>query len=150
VGRGLPGRRWVGYARRMAFPAREALGPLLWVFLAGGVGATLRVVLGGLVDARGSARLPHAGTLLVNMLGCLAIGVAAVALPPGTVRTAVVGGLLGGFTTYSAFALFSYELLRDERIGVLVAQIGLHVGLGIACVAAGMAVGRVALGTAGG
>jgi CrcB protein len=146
---GLLGWAALGYARFMASPARETLGPLLWVFLAGGVGATLRVVLGGLVDARWSTRLPHAGTLLVNVVGCLAIGVAAVALPPGTVRTAVVGGLLGGFTTYSAFALFSYELLRDERLGVLAAQIGLHLVLGIAGVAAGIALGRVALGTAG-
>jgi fluoride exporter len=134
----------------MAAPAREALGTLLWVFLAGGAGATLRVVLGGFVDARWGSRLPHAGTLLVNMIGCLAIGVAAVALPPGTMRTAVVGGLLGGFTTYSAFALFSYELLRDARLGVLAVQLGLHVVLGIACVAAGMAVGRVAVGAVGG
>lgn len=133
----------------MATPAREALAPLVWVFLAGGVGATLRVVLAGLVDARLSARLPHAGTLVVNMIGCFVIGVAAVALPPGTVRTAVVGGLLGGFTTYSAFALFSLELLRDERIGVLATQVGLHLVLGMAAVAAGMAVGRLVVPTGG-
>jgi CrcB protein len=129
----------------MATPAREALGPLLWVFLAGGVGATLRVVLAGVVDARLSARLPYAGTLVVNLIGCLLIGVVAVAVPPGTLRTAVVGGLLGGFTTYSAFALFSYELLRDERLGVLALQVGLHLVLGMLAVAAGMALGRLAL-----
>jgi CrcB protein len=128
----------------------HALGTLVWVFLAGGVGATLRVVLAGLVDARVSARLPHAGTLVVNSIGCFVIGVIAVVLPPGTLRTAVVGGLLGGFTTYSAFALFSYELLRDERIGVLALQIGLHLVLGVACVAAGMALGRLALPSPGG
>jgi fluoride exporter len=133
----------------MPSPVGQALGPLVWVFLAGGVGATLRVVLGGLVDARVSSRFPYAGTLVVNMIGCLVIGVAAVTLPPGTLRTAVVGGLLGGFTTYSAFALFSYELLRDERLGVLALQIGLHVVLGIVCVAAGMALGRLVLPTAG-
>ena len=134
----------------MASPVPQALGPLVWVFLAGGVGATLRVVLAGLVDARLSSRLPFAGTLVVNMIGCLAIGVAAVALPAGTLRTTVVGGLLGGFTTYSAFALFSYELLRDERLGALALQIGLHLVLGVACVAAGMGVGRLVLPTAGG
>lgn len=134
----------------MASPIRETLGPLLWVFLGGGTGATLRVVLAGFIDARGPSRLPHTGTLVVNMIGCLAIGVAAVALPAGTVRTAVVGGLLGGFTTYSAFALFSVELLRDERLGSLFAQVGLHVVVGMACVFAGMAAGRVAFAGAGG
>lgn len=126
-----------------------ALGTLVWVFLAGGVGATLRVVLGGLVDARVSERLPYAGTLVVNLIGCFVIGVVAVVLPPGMLRTAVVGGLLGGFTTYSAFALFSYELFRDERLGVLALQIGLHVVLGVVCVAAGMALGRMLLPSAG-
>jgi len=136
----------------MAPPAQPALGSLVWVFLAGGVGATLRVVLAGLVDARLSARLPqlpHAGTLVVNVIGCLVIGVVAVVLPPGTLRTAVVGGLLGGFTTYSAFALFSYELLRDERLGALAAQIGLHLVLGVTCVAVGMGLGRLLAPTAG-
>ena len=134
----------------MASPVRQALAPLVWVFLAGGVGATLRVVLAGLVDARLSSRLPYAGTLVVNMIGCLAIGVAAVVLPAGTLRTTVVGGLLGGFTTYSAFALFSFELLRDERLGVLAVQIGLHLGLGVVCVALGMGLGRLLLPAAGG
>jgi CrcB protein len=127
-------------------PVRQALGPLVWVFLAGGAGTVLRVVLAGLVDARLSARLPalpYAGTLVVNLAGCLAIGVAAVTLPPGTLRTAVVGGLLGGFTTYSAFALFSVELARDGRLGTLAAQIGLHLVLGMGCVMVGMALGRL-------
>lgn len=134
----------------MPSSARDALPPLLWVFLAGGLGATLRVVLGGWIDARWSSRLPYTGTLVVNLAGCLAIGVAAAALPAGPVRTAVVGGLLGGFTTYSAFALFSYELIRDQRLGVLAAQLGLHLVLGIACAAAGLALGRAAFGAPGG
>ena len=135
--------------RSMPSPTPLALGTLAWVFLAGGVGATLRVILGGLVDARLSARLPFAGTLVVNLIGCFVIGVVAVVLPAGTLRTAVVAGLLGGFTTYSAFALFSYELLRDERLGVLALQIGLHVVLGVVCVAAGMALGRMVVPGAG-
>lgn len=137
----------------MTSPVRQALGPLAWVFLAGGAGAVLRVVLAGWVDGRLSARLPqlpHAGTLVVNLVGCLAIGVAAVVLPPGTLRTAVVGGLLGGFTTYSAFALFSVELVRDARLGAVAAQIGLHLLLGMVCVTVGMALGRLFVPASGG
>jgi len=125
---------------------REALRQLIWVFLAGGLGATLRVVLGGLIDARFAERLPYVGTLVINLVGCFAIGVAAALLPPGTARTAIVGGLLGGFTTYSAFALFSHELLRDERLGLLALQIGAHLVLGVLLVTVGIAVGRAALG----
>ncbi|MCA9651461.1 MAG: CrcB family protein [Myxococcales bacterium] len=122
---------------------RDALRQLLWVFLAGGTGATLRVVLGGLLDARLGERFPYVGTLVVNLIGCFAIGLAAAVLPAGTPRTAIIGGLLGGFTTYSAFALFSFELVRDERLGVLALQIGLHLSLGILLAAAGMALGRM-------
>jgi len=111
---------------------------LVWVFLAGGAGASLRVVLAALIDARWADRLPFVGTLAVNMLGCLLIGIAAAWMPAGTARTAVVGGLLGGFTTYSAFALFSVELLRDDKAGVLLLQIGTHVILGMLCVWAGL------------
>ena len=115
---------------------------LVWVFLAGGTGATLRVVLAALIDERWSARLPFVGTLVVNMLGCLLIGVAAAWMPAGTARTAIVGGLLGGFTTYSAFALFSVELLRDDKVAVLGLQVGTHVILGMLCVWAGLVLGR--------
>lgn len=115
---------------------------LIWVFLAGGAGATLRVVLAALIDERWSDRLPFVGTLAVNMLGCLLIGVAAAWMPAGTARTAVVGGLLGGFTTYSAFALFSVELLKDDKVGVLGLQVGTHVILGMLCVWAGLVLGR--------
>lgn len=115
---------------------------LIWVFLAGGAGATLRVVLAALIDERWSDRLPFVGTLAVNMLGCLLIGVAAAWMPAGTARTAVVGGLLGGFTTYSAFALFSVELLRDDKVAVLGLQVGTHVILGMACVWVGLVLGR--------
>jgi len=132
----------------MGFGSREALRSLLWVFLAGGVGATLRVVIAGFIDGRWGERLPALGTLVVNMVGCFAIGVAAAALPPGPARVAVLGGLLGGFTTYSAFALFSTELLQQGRLGVLTVQIGLHLVVGMVCAAGGLALGRAAFGPA--
>lgn len=115
----------------------------LAVFVAGGLGALARVVLAGLLEPRLVERLPHAGVLIVNLLGCLLIGFAALALTSGPWRTIVLGGLLGGFTTYSAFALFSVELAQSARWGILAAQLGLHVGGGIACVLLGAALARV-------
>ena len=67
---------------------------------------------------------------------------------PNLLPLLVLGGLLGGFTTYSAFALFSYELLDQGRLGVLTAQIGLHLTVGIACAAGGMMLGRALFGSA--
>ncbi len=131
----------------MPTPTTPLARQLVWVFLAGGLGASLRVGLAAAIDARYAERLPFVGTLAVNMLGCLAIGAAAAMIPAGTARTAIVGGLLGGFTTYSAFALFSYELLSEERYPVLGLQVATHLVLGIVCVWAGLSLGR---GLAGG
>lgn len=130
--------------------ASGGLGPLgqwLAVFVAGGLGAAARVALAGLLEPRLVERLPHASVLIVNLLGCLLIGFAAVALTSAPWRAIVMGGLLGGFTTYSAFALFSVELGQAGRLGVLAAQLGLHGLGGIACVLLGMALAR-ALGLA--
>jgi CrcB protein len=115
---------------------------LLWVFLAGGLGASLRVLLTEFVDERLAERVPFIGTFVVNMVGCFAIGVAASVLAEGVTRTAVIGGLLGGFTTYSSFALLSVELARTDRTGFLLVQIVAHLALGMLCAAAGLWVGR--------
>lgn len=86
-------------------------------------------------------------TLSVNVLGCLLIGIAAgvgeargVLL--GEARLLAVVGFLGGFTTYSAFGLETFELLRRGAIAVVAAQLGSHLLLGIAAVACGHALGR--------
>ena len=115
---------------------------LLWVFLAGGTGATLRVALVPLLDKRLLTLLPFAGTLVVNMIGCLAIGLGSALLSPGAVRPIVLGGLLGGFTTYSAFGLLSWELLEEGKRGAFAGQIALHVLGGIVCVWLGIVIGR--------
>ena len=119
------------------------------VFVAGGVGATLRVLLAGRIERALVEQLPFAGVLLVNLLGCLLIGFAAVIVAGGSARNIVLGGLLGGFTTYSAFALFTVDLAGSGRWGVLAIQIAAHLVGGVLCVWAGMA-GARALGWAAG
>lgn len=68
------------------------------------------------------------GTLAVNMLGCLAIGVLAPGLLAAGVReeyrTALVVGLLGGFTTYSSFAWESHQLWTQGRPWAAAAYVG--------------------------
>ncbi len=112
----------------------------LGLFAAGGVGVCLRFALSSRVDVALAARLPHVGTLLVNLLGCLAIGVLGAALAPGPPRTITVVGLLGGFTTYSSFALLSVELAQDGRWGALSWQLGVHLLGGVLLVVVGTAV----------
>ncbi|MBK8241255.1 MAG: CrcB family protein [Deltaproteobacteria bacterium] len=108
---------------------------LLGVFVAGGVGACLRVVIATAIDERGD-RIPL-GTWAVNLLGCLAIGILAAWVPRGPWRTIAIGGLLGGFTTYSSFALLSWELTRDDRLGAAALLVAGHVVGGLVAVAIG-------------
>lgn len=119
-----------------------SLKEMFWVFAAGGTGASLRVALVPFLDARLGHVLPSVGTLLVNVLGCFLIGVGAGALPSGPLRPILLGGLLGGFTTYSAFGLLKVELAQDARYGAFAAQVLLHVAVGLTAVWLGLALGR--------
>ncbi|MBZ5711073.1 fluoride efflux transporter FluC [Nannocystis pusilla] len=107
------------------------------LFAAGGCGVCLRFALALRVDRWAEATLPHVGTLAVNLLGCLAIGVLAPLLSQGPGRAIVVAGLLGGFTTYSTFALVTVELAGAARWTPLAVQLALHVGGGALMVALG-------------
>jgi CrcB protein len=128
-------------------PSVGTFAQLAAVFVAGGVGATLRVFLAGRLEPLLVERLPHAGVLVVNLLGCLLIGLAAAAIHTSHWRHIVLGGLLGGFTTYSAFALFTVDLLGQQRWGILAAQILGHLVGGVVCVWLGFELAR-ALGLA--
>ncbi|MCA9713960.1 MAG: CrcB family protein [Myxococcales bacterium] len=115
----------------------------LWVFLAGGTGAVARYLLSSFIDGVVASRFPHAGVLLVNLLGCLLIGVFSAWLTDTTTRAAVLTGLLGGFTTYSAFALVTHDLVTSGRWSLFVAQVTIHLLGGLACAALGLWIGRL-------
>ncbi len=110
---------------------------------AGGfLGASLRyLVVNWVYDAAGQAGFPY-GTLVVNALGCLLIGVvvglaeARQPLSAGTQAFLVVG-ILGGFTTFSAFGIDTIRLVREGAIlaGVLNVALQVAVGLSAAAVA---------------
>lgn len=84
------------------------------------------------------------GTLAVNMLGCLLIGVAvgfvdSRQLVAPEFRLFVIIGVLGGFTTYSTFAYQTLVLLRDADYLRAVTSVLVHVIVGVALVWAGYA-----------
>ena len=84
------------------------LGRLLLVFAGGSIGTAARLgVALWIPDAGG---FPVA-TLAVNVLGALLIGILAARLPQTTGLRVFLGtGVLGGFTTYSAFMTGAVEL----------------------------------------
>ncbi len=86
-------------------------------------------------------RLPWE-TLLVNLTGCLLIGLAASRIEPGSDRWLFgVTGLLGGFTTFSAFSNETRALLDTDRVGTAVAYVAVTLAGGLLAVAAGRRVG---------
>jgi CrcB protein len=84
------------------------------------------------------------GTLLINVLGSLVIGLAATLLPvtDSGARAFVMVGLCGGFTTFSAYSLQTLELLQADRVGAALAYMA---GSALLCLLAtwlGFAAGR--------
>lgn len=77
-------------------------------------------------------------TFVVNVVGCFFIGWFSESLgdSPDWLRTGLIVGLVGGFTTFSTFA---YQALENHA-ALSAVYVGLSVGLGIAAVAAGRAV----------
>ena len=120
------------------------------VYLLAAVGAAL----GALARWGVAEALPHDpggwpwATLLVNLLGCLLMGVLLARLPrSGRAWTQpLVGvGLLGGFTTYSAFALETVHLAEAGAPASAVAYVATSVLGGVLAVALGLRLGGVRL-----
>ena len=115
----------------------------LMVGVGGFVGTLARYGLTTLVQRQLPTGLafPY-GTLAVNLLGCFAIGAfaglaAARQLGNDTLRAFVVVGLLGGFTTFSAFAYDTFALARSGSGLVAAANVLAQVGLGVALAGVG-------------
>jgi len=103
---------------------------LLLVMLGGAIGAGLRHLAGGVALARLGPGFPW-GTLFVNLAGGLLIGlltgwfVRAGANEP--MRLFLGVGVLGGFTTFSAFSLEAFLMVERGEIGVAAAYAGTSV-----------------------
>ena len=112
---------------------------------AGGfIGAMARFGVNSLAHRSAAlAGFPY-GTLIVNMIGCLLIGVAVGMIETREgigpdFRLFVVVGLLGGFTTWSAFGFETFSLIRDADYLKAAVNVLLQVLLGLALVWAGYA-----------
>ena len=121
------------------------------VGLGGFIGTVGRYALGGWVSRlRPGAVFPYE-TLLINVLGCLAIGLLAAlaetrGVLAGTTRAFLFIGVLGGFTTFSSFGYETFELLRDGQAGAAALSVGLQIVLGVGAVWAGHVLARLVWG----
>jgi len=95
--------------------------PMLMVGIGGFIGAMARYKLGGFVLHHTNASKFPLSTFAVNVVGCLAAGVLAGmvikhdSLSPNA-RLFLFTGLLGGFTTFSAFGLDTFYLLQRNEL----------------------------------
>lgn len=119
---------------------------LLGIMLGGGVGALLRYWLSGWVSTSTGLAFPL-GTLVVNVLGAFLIGFLVVLFTerypvPVELRLALITGVLGGFTTFSAFSYETYLLLAGTEIFKACLNIVASVGLCLAGTWLGISVAR--------
>lgn len=108
----------------------------LLVFVGGGIGASARYWIQGLVHQKWGTDFPT-GTLLVNIAGCFLIGFLMSTLEDRFVlypslRIFLTIGILGGFTTFSTFSFETMAMLRDGEVFYATANIFLSVGVCLA------------------
>ncbi|MYD96920.1 MAG: fluoride efflux transporter CrcB [Gammaproteobacteria bacterium] len=116
---------------------------ILWVAAGGACGAVLRFAVQEIANTSNS--FPW-GTFVVNATGSFAVGLL-VGLFAGTPwfegvgRTLLVAGLLGGFTTFSAFSAETVLLLEQGRLGSAAVYVAASV---VVCLAAALGGYRLA------
>ena len=109
--------------------------PLRCVAAGGAIGSVLRHVVGVMALRHAGVDFPW-GTLTVNVVGSLVIGVIGGAVASGAtlapeLRLFLVTGILGGFTTFSAFSLDTGALFqRSPTVAALYMAVTVGGGLG--------------------
>lgn len=120
---------------------------LLAVMLAGAVGVGLRYLLDAAITSRAGDGFPWS-TLVINIAGAFALGLLVAVLAgmkdvSPALRPIIGIGLLGGFTTFSAFALEAVNLAEDGLATRALVYVGSMNVLGIGAAVAGLAAGRL-------
>ena len=126
----------------------------LLVAIGGALGSMARYGVGLAAGRMFPASAWPWGTLAVNVVGGLLMGllVGWMGLRAGaaqeTVRVFAAVGILGGFTTFSAFSLETVSMIERRDYGMAAAYVGLSVVLAIAALMAGLMMARRAFGAA--
>ena len=120
---------------------------LAMVALGGAIGAVLRLVGAGWIGRMtGEGWL---GTAFVNVAGCFAMGVLAVLMMErmpgswGRLAPFAMTGVLGGFTTFSAFSLDTLFLIERGRVAVAAGYVAGSVGLSMLGLVLGLKLARM-------
>lgn len=121
---------------------------LLAVAVASSLGGLARYVIGGAIAVRSTGAFPWE-TFLVNITGAFVLGflftlsTEALTVAPW-LRTALLVGFLGSYTTFSTWTLESYRLLEDGAHAYALANLLGSAAAGLVSTYAGIALGRLA------
>jgi CrcB protein len=115
---------------------------ILLIAIGGGIGSVLRYLVGGFAQRAAAIGFP-VGTLVVNVTGSFLIGALSQHFmntqTHPLARAALITGLCGGYTTFSAFSLETVGLIEGGEVGRAAAYVVLSVTVSIAATFAGMA-----------
>jgi fluoride exporter len=116
------------------------------VALGGAFGAVARYGLDRVIERRSDSLFPWS-TFVINIAGCLVIGLLIAALvdrhhTPDWLRAGLVIGVVGGFTTFSTFAQEELALLETHLMTAL-AYVLASFAVGVAAVFVGSRLGRL-------
>ncbi|WP_116770710.1 fluoride efflux transporter CrcB [Maribacter litoralis] len=119
---------------------------ILLVFLGGGLGSILRYLISKNLNAYYSNF--YLGTFLVNIIGCLIIGILiGLSLKNNYIsenQTLLLAtGFCGGFTTFSTFALESNILFKESSLLQMSLYMGMSVAVGILAISLGLWICRM-------
>ena len=122
---------------------------ILLVGVGGFFGAVMRYVVTSWAQAFSHVLSLSYGTLTVNLLGCLIIGLLGGLsesrnLLNQEARALLFIGVLGGFTTFSTFGYETVQLLRDGQSLAAFSNIGLQVCMGLVAVWIGYSISQTA------
>ena len=121
---------------------------ILYVAIGGSIGAVARFLMSGLINRISNDIFPW-GTIAVNLLGSLLIGffieLFSRTVVPDNLRSILIIGFLGAFTTFSTYAMESIYLLRGNEIKLFIQNILIHNVLGLVFVIFGIYLSRIVI-----
>jgi fluoride exporter len=119
-------------------PVNATVTNFLAVGFGGFVGAVSRYAISGVLQNRFPGFRP-AGTLAVNLSGCLLIGILMAVVVnrqnfPEILRLFLITGILGSLTTFSTFGYETVELIREQKIQLALGNIVSNLLIGFVAV----------------
>ncbi|HMS84428.1 MAG TPA: fluoride efflux transporter CrcB [Nitrospira sp.] len=126
----------MGRQSNVPFTASPILRTLLLIGTGGFIGSISRYLVSGYAQQLGKSLQFPFGTLIVNLAGCVLVGFLAEladqrGMVSGETRAFLIVGLLGGFTTFSAFGNETMNLLRGGEPWLAFWNIIGHITLGL-------------------